>query len=161
MNKKKVFLFSEKMQLGGAPKCLKCNQAAYFTEQVHAPGGIYHKSCLTCTSCLKRLETSTLNENSGNLYCKSCYQKAFGPVGFGNGVFQSQNSPSLIATAAAATSATSSRESLTKSPSVSTKKFSIPAGNICPSCSKTVYFAEQVTTVILIQGAWTWRSFLS
>ena len=135
------------MQLGGAPKCVKCGKAAYFTEQVHGPGGVYHKSCLTCTTCSKRLETSTLNENSGNLYCKSCYQKAFGPVGYGNGIFQTVNSTSPIATTAP--TSTSSRSSLENigSPSVPSqapKKFSIPAGNVCPSCSKTVYFAEQV-----------------
>ncbi len=138
------------MQLGGAPKCLKCNKPAYFTEQAHAPGGIYHKACLTCTTCSKRLETSTLNENSGNLYCKTCYQKAFGPVGFGNGVFQTQNISSPVQTTSNATSTTTSRESLTKWPLVgqsSAKKFSIPAGNVCPSCSKTVYFAEQVSLV--------------
>lgn len=140
------------MQLGGAPKCLKCNKEAYFSEQVHAPGGIYHKLCLKCAACSKRLETSTLNENSGNLYCKTCYQKAFGPVGFGNGVFQTQNTMSPVEASAPAASSTvssvtTSRESLTKSPMVSqgsAKKFSIPSGNTCPSCSKTVYFAEQV-----------------
>lgn len=157
------------MQFGGAPKCLKCNKAAYFTEQAHAPGGIYHKSCLTCTTCSKRLETSTLNENSGNLYCKTCYQKAFGPVGFGNGVFQTQNIVSPVETSApaassAATSTTSSRESLTKAALVSqspAKKLSFPSGNICPYCSKTVYFAEQVCIDKLIKGAWTRRSALS
>jgi hypothetical protein len=136
------------MQLGGAPKCVKCNKYAYFTEQAHAPGGIYHKACLNCVSCSKRLETSTLNENSGNLYCKTCYMKSFGPVGFGNGVFQTVNEPSpKTTTASAALSATTSQEALVKSPTVASqaaKKFSISAGNICPSCSKTVYFAEQV-----------------
>jgi len=49
--------------LGGAPKCQKCNKSVYFTEQVTGPGGVYHKACLVCTECTKRLDSTLLTEN--------------------------------------------------------------------------------------------------
>ncbi len=36
-------------------------------------------------SCNKRLESNTLTEHQGELHCRSCYAKHFGPKGYGNG----------------------------------------------------------------------------
>ena len=60
--KVKVKKIVKKMnKLGGAPKCIKCQKAVYFTEQVVGPGnGFYHKTCLTCTQCNKRLDSTSL-----------------------------------------------------------------------------------------------------
>lgn len=34
-------------------------------------GSAWHKSCFTCASCNKRLESTTLCEREGEIYCKS------------------------------------------------------------------------------------------
>ncbi|KAI0341248.1 LIM-domain-containing protein [Trametopsis cervina] len=50
----------------------------YAAEQVMGPGRkLYHKPCLTCTSCRKRLD-SNLVEHDEEPYCKNCHSKNFG-----------------------------------------------------------------------------------
>lgn len=85
--------------------CARCNTPAYHVEQVVGPGGkIYHKPCLKCTSCSKRLDSHLLVEHDEQVrltaaspfcgttrdltlvsplaqpYCKSCHLKLFGCV---------------------------------------------------------------------------------
>ena len=36
-------------------------------------------------SCNKMLESTTVAEHDGSLYCKSCHGKRFGPKGYGYG----------------------------------------------------------------------------
>ncbi|CAF3866207.1 unnamed protein product [Rotaria sp. Silwood2] len=57
-------------------RCPKCNQPVYHAEEVAAAG-----------LCKKMLESTTLAEHEGNLFCKQCYARKFGPkgVGFGGG----------------------------------------------------------------------------
>ncbi|CAF2448927.1 unnamed protein product [Rotaria sp. Silwood2] len=70
-----------------AVKCPKCNQNVYAAEEVPAAGKKYHKMCFKCGLCKKMLESTTLAEHEGNLFCKQCYARKFGPkgVGFGGG----------------------------------------------------------------------------
>ncbi|THU97874.1 hypothetical protein K435DRAFT_662097 [Dendrothele bispora CBS 962.96] len=42
---------------GGSPKCPRCSKSVYAAEQ------LYHKPCLACTSCNKRLDSFTLLEH--------------------------------------------------------------------------------------------------
>jgi cysteine/glycine-rich protein len=53
------------------------------SEKATGPGGDWHKNCLTCKQCNKRLDSTTLAEHDGEAYCKACYGKNFGPKGFG------------------------------------------------------------------------------
>lgn len=140
------------MTFGGAPKCIKCVKAVYFTEQVPGPGGLYHKTCLTCTECSKRLDSTSLTEKDGAPYCKSCYGKLFGPRGFGYGSAMASTDGAVRSspTLASPGSVSSSRDSLanaaapsTKAPSPTVTKTSVQ-GDGCPTCTKPVYFAEQV-----------------
>ncbi|EEB97569.1 hypothetical protein MPER_03084, partial [Moniliophthora perniciosa FA553] len=49
---------------GGTPICPRCNKAVYAAEQVMGPGRkLYHKPCLACTLCNKRLDSYTLLEH--------------------------------------------------------------------------------------------------
>ncbi|KAG1852616.1 hypothetical protein C8R48DRAFT_611678 [Suillus tomentosus] len=49
---------------GGTPICPRCNKAVYAAEQVMGPGRkLYHKPCLACTTCSKRLDSFTLLEH--------------------------------------------------------------------------------------------------
>eukprot|EP01115_Flamella_aegyptia_P004901 TRINITY_DN2086_c0_g1_i1.p1 TRINITY_DN2086_c0_g1~~TRINITY_DN2086_c0_g1_i1.p1 ORF type:complete len:149 (+),score=35.28 TRINITY_DN2086_c0_g1_i1:72-518(+) len=74
------------MKFGGAPKCGRCKKSVYFAERATGPGGDWHKTCLTCKTCNKRLDSTTLTEHDMEAFCKSCYGKNFGPKGFGFGM---------------------------------------------------------------------------
>ncbi|KAJ4481071.1 hypothetical protein J3R30DRAFT_3463960 [Lentinula aciculospora] len=64
---------------GGTPKCPRCQKAVYLAEQVIGPGRkLYHKPCLACTTCNKRLDSLSLLEHNEEPYCKSCHIKNFG-----------------------------------------------------------------------------------
>ncbi|KAM5530850.1 hypothetical protein V8D89_015494 [Ganoderma adspersum] len=64
---------------GGTPQCPKCTKSVYAAEQIMGPGRkLYHKSCLRCTSCDKRLDSFSLVEHDEQPYCKICHVKLFG-----------------------------------------------------------------------------------
>ncbi|KIP09441.1 hypothetical protein PHLGIDRAFT_102870 [Phlebiopsis gigantea 11061_1 CR5-6] len=64
---------------GGTPICPRCSRAVYAAEQIMGPGRkVYHKPCLTCTSCKKRLDSYNLVEHNQDPYCKTCHVKNFG-----------------------------------------------------------------------------------
>ncbi|KAL1929445.1 hypothetical protein VTP01DRAFT_1583 [Rhizomucor pusillus] len=68
---------------GGAPSCPRCHKAVYMAEQTTGPGGAWHRACLTCKECNKRLDSTTLTERQGEAYCKICYNRKWGPKGYG------------------------------------------------------------------------------
>ncbi|EIN05902.1 hypothetical protein PUNSTDRAFT_73819 [Punctularia strigosozonata HHB-11173 SS5] len=50
---------------GGTPICPRCNKAVYAAEQVMGPGRkLYHKPCLSCMICKKRLDSYNLVEHN-------------------------------------------------------------------------------------------------
>ncbi|KAI6120291.1 hypothetical protein EDD16DRAFT_1577162 [Pisolithus croceorrhizus] len=64
---------------GGTPVCPRCDKAVYAAEQAMGPGRkLYHKPCLSCTSCSKRLDSLTLLEHDQMPYCKTCHVRLFG-----------------------------------------------------------------------------------
>lgn len=68
-----------------APKCAKCDKSVYKAEETRAANKTYHKLCFKCYNCNKLLEPNILTEHQGDLYCKNCYGKKFGPKGYGYG----------------------------------------------------------------------------
>ncbi|KAK0396801.1 hypothetical protein QR680_001863 [Steinernema hermaphroditum] len=69
-----------------AKKCPKCEKTVYDAEKVSAAGNVWHKNtCFTCTVCSKRLESRSLCERKGQLFCNVCYGKQFGPRIYGHG----------------------------------------------------------------------------
>ncbi|XP_010071631.1 PREDICTED: cysteine and glycine-rich protein 1 isoform X2 [Pterocles gutturalis] len=66
-------------KVGGSDGCPRCGQAVYAAEKS------WHKSCFRCAKCGKSLESTTLADKDGEIYCKGCYAKNFGPKGFGFG----------------------------------------------------------------------------
>lgn len=70
---------------GGAEKCPRCGGPVYAAEKVIGAGKPWHKNCFRCAKCGKSLESTTLTEKEGEIYCKGCYAKNFGPKGFGYG----------------------------------------------------------------------------
>nr|XP_028591602.1 cysteine and glycine-rich protein 1 [Podarcis muralis] len=72
-------------KVGGADGCPRCGQAVYAAEKVVGAGKSWHKACFRCAKCGKSLESTTLADKDGEIYCKGCYAKNFGPKGFGFG----------------------------------------------------------------------------
>ncbi|KAI0727739.1 hypothetical protein C8Q72DRAFT_781047 [Fomitopsis betulina] len=63
---------------GGTPICPRCSKAVYAAEQIMGPGRrLYHKPCLLCTSCGKRLDSYNLLEHDQEPYCKNCHVRLF------------------------------------------------------------------------------------
>ena len=82
-----------------APKCAKCLKSVYAAEEVRAAQKTFHKLCFKCTSCNKLLETNILTEHQGDLYCRICYGRNFGPKGYGYGAgagILSSDSPNAL-----------------------------------------------------------------
>ncbi|OSC99973.1 LIM-domain-containing protein [Trametes coccinea BRFM310] len=64
---------------GGTPICPRCTKAVYAAEQIMGPGRkLYHKPCLACKNCGKRLDSFSLVEHNEEPYCKNCHVKLFG-----------------------------------------------------------------------------------
>jgi hypothetical protein len=62
--------------------CPTCNKAVYHAEQVMGPGRVlYHKPCLVCNGCQKRLDPGALQEHDGKPYCRNCHKMMFSPRG--------------------------------------------------------------------------------
>mmetsp|Transcript_25253 Transcript_25253/g.39411 ORF Transcript_25253/g.39411 Transcript_25253/m.39411 type:complete len:146 (-) Transcript_25253:186-623(-) len=69
----------------GAPKCPKCGKAVYFAERQNVLGKDWHKVCVKCDECGKKLEPGNLSDNNGKIYCKTCHGKVTGMKGYGYG----------------------------------------------------------------------------
>ncbi|KAI8586666.1 hypothetical protein BDZ88DRAFT_454762 [Geranomyces variabilis] len=75
---------SGKPKFGGADKCFVCTQPVYFAEQVAGPSGQkMHKNCMKCTSCSKLVDSTTMCDREGKIYCRTDYNKLFGARGYG------------------------------------------------------------------------------
>ncbi|XP_056131436.1 cysteine and glycine-rich protein 1a isoform X1 [Lampris incognitus] len=73
-------------RFGGSDICPRCGKAVYAAEKVMGAGSAWHKNgCFRCAICGKGLESTTLADKDGEIYCKGCYAKNFGPKGFGYG----------------------------------------------------------------------------
>jgi len=70
-----------KAEKGDPNACPKCDGKVFEAEKmVTAAGKMYHKNCFRCTVCARQLDSLTNNDGpDGNLYCKMCYTKSFGP----------------------------------------------------------------------------------
>uniref|UniRef100_A0A7S3YDB8 LIM zinc-binding domain-containing protein n=1 Tax=Lotharella globosa TaxID=91324 RepID=A0A7S3YDB8_9EUKA len=72
-------------KFGGAPKCPRCSKSVYKAEEVIALGKSWHKMCFTCASCRKGLSSTNVCDAKGEVWCRACYGKNFGPKGYGYG----------------------------------------------------------------------------
>ncbi|GAB1859120.1 Cysteine and glycine-rich protein 2 [Camponotus japonicus] len=72
--------------LGGGLNCRRCGRKVYQAEMQIVSGVPYHSICFSCFCCRKPLESLTYQENCGEIYCKQCYVRNFGPQGYGYGV---------------------------------------------------------------------------
>lgn len=64
---------------GAAPKCPRCNDRVYAAEQVIGPmSKMYHRQCLKCIVCNRRLDSVSLLEHDGQPYCNNCHREHLG-----------------------------------------------------------------------------------
>ncbi|KAJ1770560.1 hypothetical protein EV179_001541 [Coemansia sp. RSA 487] len=79
--------------LGGPPPdtCHHCQKTIYAMELAYAAGNKYHRACLKCKDCNTRVDSLKMTEHDGEIYCKGCYAKQFGPNGFRNTLSTSIN----------------------------------------------------------------------
>ncbi|KNC49706.1 cysteine and glycine-rich protein 2 [Thecamonas trahens ATCC 50062] len=115
------------MPFGGSPKCPVCSKSVYHAEKAMAAGKAYHKACLKCTECNKRLDSTSINDRDGQIYCKTCYGRNFGAVGYGYG--QGAGTAKFGGTVAGGAKVTK------------VNKFG--GSPKCPRCDKSVYPAEK------------------
>ncbi|PWY98443.1 hypothetical protein BCV70DRAFT_201757 [Testicularia cyperi] len=79
-----------------APKCARCEKSVYLAEQVIGPASKpYHRTCLTCVVCNKRLDSTLLVEHDAEPYCKNCHKEHLGTGkgGFAKAVTLNPTSP--------------------------------------------------------------------
>jgi hypothetical protein len=60
------------------PRCPSCLSPVFAAERVYVGNHQWHKTCLTCSTCSKLLDSSSLNDVGGGLtvYCNKCYKLA-------------------------------------------------------------------------------------
>lgn len=59
------------------------NLSELFFQEFQSKVWIWLFSCLLTDSCKKLLDSTTCNDHDGEIYCKACYGKNFGPKGYG------------------------------------------------------------------------------
>jgi len=125
--------------------CPRCKKSVYKAEEKTGAGSHWHARCFKCAVCSKGLDSTTLADKAGEIYCKSCYGKAFGPKGYGYGggagvlnmdggslkLGQKQQQAS-----ASESSSAPDGKAAAFCPSCGTRNDS--GGNFCPSCGGNV-----------------------
>ncbi|KAH0809018.1 hypothetical protein GEV33_013771 [Tenebrio molitor] len=67
--------------------CRRCGYAVYAAEQMLSKNGIWHKRCFACVECKRSLDSTNQNDApDGEIYCRGCYGRNFGPKGVGFGM---------------------------------------------------------------------------
>ena len=49
---------------------IRCEKCVYLAELMRGAGKAWHKGCFTCYNCNKRVDSTTLCEREGEIYCK-------------------------------------------------------------------------------------------
>ncbi|KAL6447602.1 hypothetical protein ACFW04_000059 [Cataglyphis niger] len=124
------------------PKCPKCGKSVYAAEERVAGGLKWHKQCFKCGLCNKSLDSTNCSEHEGELYCKVCHGRKFGPKGYGfgggAGCLSMDQGEHLQA---------KSEGELSRGSNAILEPRAIakaPEGEGCPRCGGYVYAAEQM-----------------
>ncbi|XP_034185644.1 muscle LIM protein 1 isoform X6 [Osmia lignaria lignaria] len=122
------------------PKCPKCGKSVYAAEERVAGGLKWHKMCFKCGLCGKLLDSTNCSEHEGELFCKVCHGRKFGPKGYGfgggAGCLSMDQGEHL-----------KSSEELSRGSNAVLESRAIakaPEGEGCPRCGGYVYAAEQM-----------------
>ncbi|XP_055528827.1 muscle LIM protein Mlp84B-like isoform X1 [Wyeomyia smithii] len=67
--------------------CRRCGYTVYEAEKMLSKNLIWHKRCFSCFDCHKSLDSTNLNDApNGEIYCRGCYGRNYGPRGVGFGI---------------------------------------------------------------------------
>ncbi|CAD1479354.1 unnamed protein product, partial [Heterotrigona itama] len=67
--------------------CARCGYPVYAAEQMISKNRVWHKRCFSCAECHRSLDSTNLNDGpDGDIYCRGCYNRNFGPKGVGFGM---------------------------------------------------------------------------
>ncbi|XP_063379703.1 muscle LIM protein Mlp84B isoform X1 [Cydia fagiglandana] len=67
--------------------CPRCGFPVYAAEQMHSKNGTWHRRCFSCADCHRSLDSTNLNDGpNGEIYCRGCYGRNYGPKGVGFGM---------------------------------------------------------------------------
>ena len=64
---------------------LRCNKSVYQAEEVRGASSVWHRRCFRCLTCGRGLDSTTMQDHQGEIYCQSCHQRQFGMKGIGYG----------------------------------------------------------------------------
>jgi len=119
-------------------KCARCGKTVYFAEQVFGAGKKWHKQCFKCVACNKMINSSSLRDKDGEIYCASCHTRSFGTKGYGYG----------LGSGVLSTDTGKAGEVVSTAPKTASINSAGSAnGNGCPRCKMVVYEAEKVRAV--------------
>ncbi|XP_051169405.1 muscle LIM protein Mlp84B-like isoform X4 [Leptopilina boulardi] len=120
------------------PKCPKCGKSVYAAEERVAGGLKWHKMCFKCGLCSKLLDSTNCSEHEGELFCKNCHGRKFGPKGYGfgggAGCLSMDQGEHLKSSDERISNAVMESRAIAKA----------PEGQGCPRCGGYVYAAEQM-----------------
>lgn len=77
---------STNVQTSLGRNCKRCGKPVYLAELYLSSRGPYHTECYKCCLCGKSLDSFSVAEFKGEIFCKGCYRRNFGTHGCGFGV---------------------------------------------------------------------------
>ncbi|XP_070167448.1 muscle LIM protein 1 isoform X3 [Polyergus mexicanus] len=141
------------------PKCPKCGKSVYAAEERVAGGLKWHKQCFKCGLCGKSLDSTNCSEHEGELFCKVCHGRKFGPKGYGfgggAGCLSMDQGDHLQA---------KSEDELSRGSNAILEPRAIakaPEGEGCPRCGGYVYAAEQMLARGRVRDIYEWAGLES
>ncbi|CAG7785974.1 unnamed protein product [Allacma fusca] len=67
--------------------CGRCGFAVFEAEKMLCKAKVWHKRCFNCADCRRSLDSTNLCDSpDGEIYCRACYGRKFGPKGVGFGI---------------------------------------------------------------------------
>jgi len=135
---------------GGKDTCPRCGGQVFHAERMLSKNNVFHKVCFTCLECKRPLDsTSCCDSPDGEIFCKLCYAKNYGPKGYGFGGTGSV--PALMSGEQGQYA--EERISVDFMPGKESRPVD---GKGCPRCGFSVYEAEKM---IAAQRSWHKRCF--
>ncbi|XP_064114114.1 muscle LIM protein Mlp84B-like isoform X3 [Macrobrachium nipponense] len=134
-------LDTAKIQAEKGKGCPRCGGKVFMAEEMHARGRSYHKRCYNCCHCHRPLDSMVgCDAPDGEIYCKLCYAKKYGPKGYGfaagcGGVLVAENIPGGRDDVGS--------ESKALMGAIDTTSIPAAPGEGCPRCGGKVFTAEE------------------
>jgi len=118
--------------------CPRCGGKVFHAERMLSKNHSFHKKCFTCLECMRPLDSMTCCDSpDGEIFCRACYGKNFGPHGYGFG-----QTPALMA--AGPGQYEEPRSLIDFHPGTSELENPAEKGTGCPRCGYQVFDAEKL-----------------